>query len=124
MVVIAAGLAVLCRLGVGRAPELATPDHERLIEQAAPLQVTEQDRRHPVAVGAELAVAIVVIGVGVPRLIVILTQVVDLHEADAALGQAAGEQAGAAEIAVAIHLADGRGLAFGTEDGEAGVIAL
>src|SRR5262249_47360737 len=102
MMVIAAGLAILGGLSVRRAAEFAAPDDQGLIEQAAPLEVAEECRRRAVAVGAELAMAVIVVRVRIPGLVVLLAQIVDLHEADTALGQAASQQTGPTEIAVTV----------------------
>src|SRR5262249_4505853 len=103
VVVIAAGLAVLGRLRVGGAAEFAAPDHERVVEQAAALEVNQQGGGAAVGVGTKAAVAVVVVLVGVPRSVVAGGQVVDLDKAHAALGQAAGQQAGTAEDGAAVH---------------------
>ena len=84
-----------------RPAELAAPDDQRVVEQAARLQVRQQRRDRPVAL---LGVVAVVgdVAVIVPRLAV---AVVDLHHAHAALDQPAGDQAGVGELAVAVLLA-------------------
>ena len=68
-------------------------------------EVGDQRRGGAVAVGAELAVPRVVVGVRVPGLVV-AAGVVDGDEPHAVLDQPAGEQARAGEGRVAVHLAD------------------
>ena len=75
VVVVAAGFASFrWSSDVGRAAELAAPDDERVVEQAARLQVGEQGGGGAVAVGAELRWPLVVVGVGVPGLFVVLRE--------------------------------------------------
>ena len=80
----------LADLAHRRAAELAAPDDQRVVEQAALLQVADQRRRGPVDLAADLsrspsglAGVAVVVPVGV----------VELDEAHAALDQPAGQQA-------------------------------
>ena len=82
--------------GVGldhrRAAELAAPDHQRVVEQAALLQVLDQRRATAWSVAPQLVFEVAGdVGVGVPAL------VVDVDEPDAALDQPPGQQAGAGE---------------------------
>ena len=77
-----------------RAPEFAAPDHQRVIEQTALLQVSDQRRHRAVRLARALLqsggmndVRVLADAVGVP------TPVVQLHEADAAFEQAARERA-------------------------------
>ena len=70
-----------------RAAELAAPDDERVVEQAALLEVLDQRRRGLVGVLAVLLEVVDQVAVLVPRL------VEELHEPHAALDQPAGEQA-------------------------------
>ena len=86
---------------VGRAAELAAPDDQRLVEQAAGLQVRQQRGDRTVALLGMVAV-LGDVGVVVPGLVV---AVIDLDDPDAALDQAAGDQAGVGELAVAVRLA-------------------
>jgi hypothetical protein len=81
---------------------------ERVFQQAAALEVGEQGGGGAVDVGGERAGRLVVPRVRVPRLAV---AVVDLHEADAALDEAAGEEAGVGEVRRAVFLADAGRLA-------------
>src|SRR5947207_7396543 len=100
MVIAADGLfaAARRRLGIRSTAELAAPDDQRVVEHAALLQVGEERSRRLIAVGAERAVALVVVLVRVPGLLVARIGVIDLDETHAPLGQAAGEQAGLAEV--------------------------
>ena len=74
-------------LAVGRAAELAAPDHERVVEQAALLQIGDQR-------GAGL-VDVVALQREIRRQVVVLipAAMVELDETHAALGQPAREQA-------------------------------
>src|SRR5262249_27051733 len=74
-VVVVAAVAALAGRG---AAELAAPDDERVVEQAALLQVGEQCGHGPVDVAAEVARRLVVVAVRVPGLAV---AVVDLRHA-------------------------------------------
>src|SRR4051794_38460981 len=79
-------IAALRALGGGSSPELAAPDDERVVEQAARLQIAEQGGDGLVTLLGVIAV-ILDIGVVVPGLAV---AVVDLNHAHAALDQASG----------------------------------
>ena len=70
-----------------RAAELAAPDDQRIVEQAALLQVLHQGGAGLVGVLAILLQVLLEIAVLVPRF------VEQLHEADAALDKAPREQA-------------------------------
>ena len=98
----AEGVVVAARaLGVlgGRlAAELAAPDDQRLVEQAAALEVGDQPGDRPVGVAGVLGVVGDEVGVGVPVVVVVGTAGVDLDEPDAALDQPPSDQALAAEV--------------------------
>ena len=87
MVVAAVGLF----LRPGRAAELGGPDDDRLIEQAALLQVAQQARDRLVDFGAELASGSSSGRCARPRRCP--AAVIDLHEPDAALDKPAGGEA-------------------------------
>src|SRR5262249_6930000 len=94
-VVVAAGHVGVAAavLAQRRAAELRQPQHQRRVEQAAPLQILEQGGDGLVghlAVVAQLGVEVAVV---VPR------GVVQADEADAALDQPPGQQAGEGELA-------------------------
>src|SRR5262249_21110147 len=86
-------------LGCRRAAELAAPDDQRRVEQAAPLQVGQQPGDGPVGLERLRAVVARQVAVGVPA------AGPQLHETDAALDHAAGQQAERAEL-VGFLLAD------------------
>ena len=77
-------------LGHRRAAELAAPDDQRLVEQAAALQVLEQAGDRLVHRAAGLGVVRLDVAVGVP---LAAGAAVELDEADAPLDQPAGQQA-------------------------------
>ena len=104
-VVVAAG--PLGVLGGRLAAELAAPDDQRLVEQAAPLQVLEQAGDRLVGVAGVLGVVRDEVAVGVPVVVVVGAARVDLDEPDAALDQPPGDQALAAEVGRA-RLVDAR----------------
>ena len=79
--------AVVAALHHRRAAEFAAPDDERVVEQPALLQIRDQRGAGLVGVLAVLLEILDEVAVLVPRL------VEELHEADAALDQPAGEQA-------------------------------
>src|SRR5205085_11499871 len=81
-----------------RAAEFAAPDDQRVVPQAAGLQVAQQGGDRPVGLLGVLAVVLDV-GVVVPRLAVAVEK---LNHAHAALGQPASEQAAVGELAVAV----------------------
>ena len=89
-------------LGHRRAAELAAPDHERVVEHAALLEVGDQGGAGLVGRLAQLAHVLVDAVVEVP------VAVVELNEPHAALGQPAGQQAVVGERAVgaghAVHV--------------------
>ena len=76
-----------------RAAEFAAPDHQRFVEQTAPLQIAQQPGDRLVHRAAELAVVLLELAVRVP---LAAGAVIELHEADAALDQPPGQQAVAA----------------------------
>ena len=79
------------RLAHRRAAELAAPDHQRVVEQAAPLQILDEGGAGLIDLAADFldgavrgsSGAAVMVPVGVD----------ELHEAHAALDQPAGQQA-------------------------------
>ena len=93
-VVVAAG-AVL--LGVGGAAELAAPPDERVLEQAAPLQVGEQAGDRPVD-GAGVVGVLGQVRVLVPGRVGGVVAVGHLDEPDARLAEPPGQQALPAEV--------------------------
>ncbi len=116
-VVVAAGAA----LGHGHAAELAAPDDEGAVEQAAAFQVGEQGGDGLVGLGAHGGVVGFDVVVRVPAGEV---AGVELNEADPALDEAAGEEASGAEVGgdgvvEAVEAAGGGGLA-GEVDGLGG----
>ena len=78
--------------------ELAAPDDERRVEQAALLQVGRADRRWAVGLGAKPPWFSGDVGVAVPAQLVLHAAGVDLHEAHAALDQPPGDQALLGEV--------------------------
>ena len=96
-VVVAAG--PLGVLGGRLAAELAAPDDQGLVEQAAPLQVLEQAGDRLVGAAGVVVVVLDEVAVGVPVAVVVGAAGVELDEPDAALDQPAGQQAAAAEVA-------------------------
>ena len=98
----AVGVVVAARaLGVfgGRlAAELAAPDHQRLVEQAAALQILEQAGDRLVGAAGVVGVVLVQVAVGVPVVVVVGAAGIELDEAHAALDQPPGQQAAAAEV--------------------------
>ena len=83
-------VAAVALLGHRGAAEFAAPDDERVLEEAAGLEVLEQARDGFVHRGAQAGVVALDLRVGVPLR---AGAVVDLHEAHAALDHAAGEEA-------------------------------
>ena len=89
MVVAAVVVAGQLALAVDRAAELAAPDDQRVVEQAALLEVGDQ--------GVAGLVDVLALGGQVAGEVAVLVPaaVEDLHEPDVALGQPAGQQAAA-----------------------------
>ena len=87
-------VAALLPLRGRRPAELAAPDDQRLVQQAALLQVRQQGRDRLVGLPGVVAV-VQDVAVVVPRLAV---AVIDLRHAHAALRQPAGHQAGVGEL--------------------------
>ena len=82
--------------------------------QPARFKVRDQRRGGAVAVRAQLAVPLVVVGVGVPGLVV-RTHIIDRHKAHAGLDQTARQEARTRERRVAIGSANGLRLAADVE---------
>src|SRR5438477_100902 len=93
-----AALGALCR---GRAPKLAAPDHECILEEAAGFQVLQECRDRSVAL-AGVVLMVANVGVVVPRLAV---AVVNLHHTHTSFDQTARDEAGVGKLAVAVALA-------------------
>ena len=91
-------LTVGAALRVGRPAELAAPDDERLVEHAALLEILDQGGRRLVDVAGHLGQLVLQAAVVVP------VAVVELHEAHAFLGEAAGQQGIAREGARGVHV--------------------
>src|SRR5262249_24498397 len=87
-------------LAVDGAAELAAPDHQRVVEQPAPLHVHHQRRRRPVDVAALAA------DLSGQAAVLVPAAVEQLHKADPALDHAPGQQAVAGKTAVAAGLVD------------------
>src|SRR5262249_57869824 len=85
--VVVAAVGVLAHRG---AAELAAPDHHRVVEQSAPLQIAQQRGGGAVAAAAHARVVPLQVAVGVP---LATAAAVDLDEADAALHEPAGPPA-------------------------------
>ena len=77
-------------LGHGGATELPAPDHERVVEEAAGLEVGEKPGDGLVLAGAEFRVVLFDASVGIPA---VARAVVDLDEADIAFHETSGEEA-------------------------------
>src|SRR5438067_2018809 len=75
-----------------RPAELPAPDDQRLVKQAAPLEVADQGGDRPVHGAALVHQALADVLAG-PGAVEVPTPVVELHEADALLDQPAGQQA-------------------------------
>ena len=73
------------------APELAPPDHQRVLEQAARFQVLDQSRTGLIDVAADM-VQVARQGLAGDA-VVVPVGVIKLNEADAALDQTTGKQA-------------------------------
>ena len=95
-VVVAAGLLGL--LGDRQPAELAAPDHQRLVEQPALVQIGEQAGDGLVGLAGELLVISLDVDVSIPGELVLHAARVDLHEPDAALDQPPGHQALAGDV--------------------------
>src|SRR5207249_11931669 len=95
-VVVAAGAGGV--FGRGLAAKLAAPDYQCFIEQAAPLEVLEKGRDGLVGAAGVVGVVADQVAVSVPVVVVVGAARVKLNEANAALNQAAGQEAAAAEI--------------------------
>src|SRR5262245_63152175 len=74
-------------LGIDRPAKLATPDHQRVVEQTALLQILDECRGGLVGVPALGADLIGQVEVLVPA------HMIELDEADTSLGEPAGQQA-------------------------------
>ena len=85
-------------LRVDRPAELAAPDDQRVVEQAALLQVLDQGGRGLVGVVALAADLLGQVAVLVPA------HVIELDESHAALGQPAGQQAIGGVAAGLVHV--------------------
>ena len=88
-------IAALAALGHRHAAEFASPDHQRALEQPAPLQVFEQAGDRLVGPAAHHGMVRLDVVVGVPAVDVAR---VELNEPDSALDQPARQQAAGAEL--------------------------
>src|SRR5689334_21879919 len=90
-----------------RAAELAGPDYEGVVQQATPLQVAEQSGDRAIDILRQRRVLADHIPVSIP--VVGSARVDQLDEADAAFGEAAGDQAlpGEALVAAARQAVEG-----------------
>ena len=91
--------------------ELAVPDHQRRVEQAALLQIGQQAADRLSVSPANWRVVLGDVGVAVPAPLVLHAAAVDLHEPHAALDQPPGDQALLGEVRAlgiveAVQLAD------------------
>ena len=90
-------VAAVAALGTRRSAELRAPDDDRLVEQAAALQVVEQGRDRLIDLAAIARVIRFEPAVRVPGAGPAVGAVEDLHEPDAALDQPPGRQTELAE---------------------------
>src|SRR5262249_14266395 len=101
--VVAAGVLVQLR----RPPELATPDDERLVEEAAAMQVVERGRQAAVEVRQRVVlqtVEAVLVRVPVLQVVDVRRVPVDRDQRHARLDQATGQQARLPEVVSAVAL--------------------
>ena len=96
-----------------RAPELAAPDHEGVVQHTALLEVGEQSGDRLIALPRQLAVVRLDLGMGIPRL---PCPVPDLDEPNALLEQSARDQHLPPVQRVAVQFAGGRGFLADIED--------
>src|ERR1043165_5641319 len=89
-------------LSVRRAAKFSTPDHEGIIQHSPSFEIHDQGGPRSVAIRTELAVALLMIGVRIPRLIIFVAGIIHAHHADSVFDQPAGQQAGTPEDSVAI----------------------
>src|SRR5215468_11817 len=78
--------------------ELAAPDDQRLVEQAAAFEIRQKGRDRLIGLPREAGVVGGDVHVAVPASFVFLAAGVDLDEAHAALDQPAGDQALLGEV--------------------------
>src|SRR2546427_10738846 len=107
-------LVVLTDFSVRRSSKFTAPDHQRIVEQSALFEVGDKGGGGLITIEAKFAVALVVVGVGVPGLVVV-ADVIDGHKTDAVLHEPPRQQTGARERRVASQVADVLRL---TPDGE------
>ena len=80
------------------ASEFAAPDHQRVVEHAALLQVLEKACNRLVGVAAVVLVVLHEIAMGVPVRVIMCASRIDLDESDATLDESARQQALATEV--------------------------
>src|SRR5437016_6153994 len=85
-------VAAVGSLGTGRAPEFCRDDDDRVVKQAALLQITEQRTNRLIDLFGELAVAGLQVRMRIPGAGTTVVAVENLHEADAALDEPAGNE--------------------------------
>ncbi len=90
---------------IGQPAELAAPDHQRLVEQSALVEVRQQAGDRLVGLAGELLVISLDVDVAIPGELVFHAAGVDLDETHASLDQAPGRQALARDM-VAARVAD------------------
>src|SRR3954452_16990024 len=104
--------ALRIQLDRGRAPELATPENQRLVEEAALRQILEERADGPVALASEPAMLTLDIAVAVPRL---HRAVPDLDKANPLLDEPPSNQRLSAVQRVPVHLPDAGRLSANVE---------
>ena len=98
-----------------RAAELANPDHERLVEQAAAVEVFQQGREALVGRRHQTILQMVeIFAVGVPEVLSVVVPV-DRHQPDARFDQAAAQQEALTMNVPAVAIAQLRVLAIDLE---------
>src|SRR6266704_4401498 len=93
-------------LSVRGAAKFAAPNHQRVFQHAARLEIADQRGPGLIRVSTQLWMAFIVVRVSVPRLIVLITGIINADDAHAVFDQPSRQQTGAGENAIAIHALD------------------
>src|SRR5262245_26507200 len=89
--------AAVFALRDGLAAEFATPDNERFVQEATPLEISKKGTDRPIDFGRVDRQILFLAVVGVPILLLVAATGVNLHEPHATFDHAAGDQALPAE---------------------------
>src|SRR5260221_12015299 len=98
--------AFLPDLRIRRPAKLTAPNHERIVEHPPGLQIRDQRRRRLIAIRTKFRMASIVIGMRVPRLVVLVTRVIHCDETNAIFHKPPRQETRPGEGRIAVHSPD------------------